>query len=307
MKKRRHHYVWRYYLKAWTTNKKIWCCREGEIFNPNTMGIAQKRDFYKLKELTTQDIHIINKFFIEPTDEVFHEGSKMWVELFSWIHSVKNDLSERDAENVDVDNYIDEIIHNFEEDIHGRIEQNSKKYLDLILNEDVSFFETKKGCIDFSYFIAVQLVRTEKMKSAVVHNMNAIKNMKYQFRTEIIWNVVSHILATNMSLSIYFHTVSANPFRMVLLKNTSNLEFITGDQPVINLESRDTPEPPIETELYYPVSPKLAILITKKAFYKNTGEVNINADQVSYYNKAIIENSKNQIFASKKTTLVNMA
>lgn len=295
MKKRRHHYVWRNYLKPWSTNKKIWCYREGKLFNPNIMGVGQKRDFYKVNELTDQDIYIIQKYFIDPTCQHLQRTNARWVELFSWVHNVKSGLLDNDINN--------EAIYNFEEDLHGVIEKNSIKYLNSILASDLSFFQTKKGCIGFSHFISVQLMRTNKVKSGVMHCMNTMKNRNPGFRIERIWNVVSHILATNMAWSIYASTVSEEPFRIVLLQNESSKEFITGDQPVVNIYNEKNFETPKDTELYYPVSPKLAILITKNKFYKNHVEIKLSAGQVKYYNRVIIQNSKNQVYASIKKTL----
>jgi len=49
-------------------------------------------------------------------------------------------------------------------------------------------------------------------------------------------------------------------FRIVLLRNDTDLAFITGDQPVINVnDERDFKGVPVEIELYCPLSPKLAM------------------------------------------------
>lgn len=48
-----------------------------ETFLSNLMGVAQKRDFYKLSELTENDIIIINKTAIEITkNEMLREANK---------------------------------------------------------------------------------------------------------------------------------------------------------------------------------------------------------------------------------------
>jgi hypothetical protein len=56
MKKRKQHYIWRYYLNAWATDEQIFCLRENKIFKTNLMNIGNIRDFYRLKELSNQDI-----------------------------------------------------------------------------------------------------------------------------------------------------------------------------------------------------------------------------------------------------------
>jgi len=65
-KKRRHHYVWQHYLKPWLVSEKIYCLRDNSIFPTNTVNIGQQRDFYKLKELLSEDIDFIKQLAINP-------------------------------------------------------------------------------------------------------------------------------------------------------------------------------------------------------------------------------------------------
>ncbi|MDI1279662.1 DUF4238 domain-containing protein [Methylobacter sp.] len=93
---------------------------------------------------------------------------------------------------------------------------------------------------------------------------------------------------------------------MVLLKNNTISEFLTGDQPVINtyaigLAEEETPE---ELEFYYPVSPNLAILITKNIEVRNSNILLLNKSQVDDYNKMIVQQSHSQLFASSKEALL---
>lgn len=89
MKKRRHHYVWRKYLRAWASNDSIWCCREGKIFRSNLMGVGQVRDFYRLKELSFHDIEAIRNLAIEPTKSHLKELNEGWIESFSAVFQKK--------------------------------------------------------------------------------------------------------------------------------------------------------------------------------------------------------------------------
>lgn len=68
MKKRKQHYIWRYYLNAWATDEQIFCLRENKIFKTNLMNIGNIRDFYRLKELSNQDIEILNLLILKVLD-----------------------------------------------------------------------------------------------------------------------------------------------------------------------------------------------------------------------------------------------
>ncbi|NOS75740.1 MAG: DUF4238 domain-containing protein [Methyloglobulus sp.] len=95
---------------------------------------------------------------------------------------------------------------------------------------------------------------------------------------------------------------------MVLLKNNTSVEFITSDQPVINTYAIgfNETEAPEELELYYPVSPKLAILITNNIEIRNSNIVVPNINQVKNYNRMIIQQSHSQIFTSSKEALMQI-
>lgn len=61
-RKRRHHYVWQFYLKAWASEEgAVWCRRRGEkrAFSTGTTMIGIRKDFYELRELTESDIELV--------------------------------------------------------------------------------------------------------------------------------------------------------------------------------------------------------------------------------------------------------
>ena len=92
MKKRKHHYVWRYYLRAWANNDSIWCSREGKIFKSNLMNIGQIKDFYKLKELSSSDIEFIYKAAIEPSAPHLQELHKGLISSFNLVFNIRKSI-----------------------------------------------------------------------------------------------------------------------------------------------------------------------------------------------------------------------
>jgi hypothetical protein len=141
-------------------------------------------------------------------------------------------------------------------------------------------------------------MRTEKVKSSVLETLRL-----FNIDFENIWNVLSHIFATNISWYLF---ANRHSIELVLLKNDTSEEFITGDQPVINTHTASLGflAPPEELEFYYPVSPKLAILITEE---KHNGDENIkflSRVEVEEYNEMIAEQSHTQIYARSKNYLM---
>ena len=63
IKKRKQHYVFQAYLRAWATDEQIWCIRnEGTPFKTNTINVTQERDFYRIKPLNDDEIKFLNLF-----------------------------------------------------------------------------------------------------------------------------------------------------------------------------------------------------------------------------------------------------
>ena len=86
------------------------------------------------------------------------------------------------------------------------------------------------------------------------------------------WNVISHILATNLGYMLF---IQRDKIHCILLKNTTSIPFITGDQPVINTYAIREPMKFLEKnelELYYPIKPNLSLLLTLKEEMKNNGD-----------------------------------
>lgn len=262
------------------------------------MNIGQKRDFYKLKELYSDDFAFIKKLAIDNAPKHLQKLHENLVKQFSIIFQLKNLVESKGVNDQNINDAIDIIIYNLEEDLHTGIEGTATKYIESILKEDISFYTTDKGCMDFIYYLCVQYMRTQKIKSSVVSAFSDINSIDISK----IWNVLSHIFATNMGWSLY---ADRKVFKMILLKNESPIEFITGDQPVVNTFATEGSSliPPEKLEFYYPISPALAILITDNVNHDGISRLILNEKDMLLYNKLIERNSHDQIYAASKSIL----
>jgi hypothetical protein len=114
--RRRHHTVWQQYLKAWTVDGVIWCLQNGRIFRTRTPAIAVEKDFYKLQQLTPEDIDLIKLFFGQGHPLAVRNHAKFFLNMvmapFQLTHQVPKDklpgidrLLDRYASNVLEDYY----------------------------------------------------------------------------------------------------------------------------------------------------------------------------------------------------------
>ncbi|MNL42700.1 hypothetical protein D3C87_1651700 [compost metagenome] len=91
----------------------------------------------------------------------------------------------------------------------------------------------------------------------------------------------------------------------LLLLNDTKIPLITADQPVINTHSIGSTlfQEPDQFEVYYPVSPRKAIMLTNVQ-PKQKNDVMILTDQnVALYNSYMIDRSHEQIFSTSKEIL----
>lgn len=298
-KKRRHHYVWKKYLKPWTVNNKIWCKRYNNLFQTNTINVGVEVDYYKIRELNQFDLNVIYTLAIEPLTPYLKKVNEKWITLYNYVYKIKNFVDFNNVKSNEIDQALDILIHNLDEDLHSEIERVGSSYINKIFNYDLSFFKKDQEFSDFIYYLTTQYFRTLNRKSKLEKAMKKFENVK----VDKIWNILTHIFSTNMSANMF---VKRKSFNIYILKNISELEFITGDQPIINtfasgLQSSKAPE---ELEFYYPLSPDIAILINQKKL-RRENIIEIQKEQVDKYNNQIIEQSLNQIYAKSKNTLIN--
>lgn len=299
-KKRRHHYVWRRYLRSWAINEKIFCLRDNKIINTNLMNVAQQRDFYKLKELTCEDVKFIKWLAIDHSPKNLIDGHEKLLAVFSSVSKLKAVLRSDIAFGNDKAKKSFELyIHNLEEDLHSSIENSGDKYLADLLMEKTDFFTTDIGYVEFLYFLCVQYMRTKQMKESVIKGVNTHDK---NYNIERCWNLLSHIFATNI---VHSFCDDRDHYKLVLIRNTSSRGFITGDQPVINIFSINDPKGGDSERLafYYPISPKLAILIIEKKYFSGISELDFDEKSVNSHNQAIVGSSLDQIFARDKDDL----
>jgi len=296
IKKRKQHYVWKYYLKPWSLNDKIYCLRNGEIFNPNLEGVANKRDFYRIRELTQEDIKLIEKIAIDNSPEILKEIHYNFIKMFNKIFRLKRWIYSKGLINPQTDKLIDIFINNFEEEIHGKIENNAIKYLDSILKCNLDFYKINHDRSIFLFYVSEQYLRTNKVKSNIVKIFQ--KNTDVDI--EKIWNILRHIFATNTAFNL-----SEENIKIILIENLSTIPFITGDQPIINTfavgkKLEDIVE---NIELYYPISPTLAILLSENIDYSGTEKLIFKEEDVIRYNKYVTLESLEQIYSNSAESL----
>ena len=163
----------------------------------------------------------------------------------------------------------------------------------------------------FLTFLLTQMFRTKKMKDRILsvkgkmmstHEGGGFEKFIERFNSESFYSLFIHGAAFKVGASLI-----QDEYRVVFVNNTGDKNFVTSDQPVINTYISDNMERLLnhdELELYYPLTPKLAMLLTKKAEYLNIESIEANSNDVLQYNKMLSGNAWHFVYGQNKEDVI---
>jgi hypothetical protein len=157
--KKRHHHVFRSYLKSWTVDGKSYCLRKSEIFPCDLMGVAVERYFYEPQILEPPDIFLIEKAIIEPSPEGIKPVLRNLLSSFVAVSEMKKRVNALDPESPHYSQLEEDII-NFEEDYQTTIEERLLPALRSMLAGTANFYHNTEQSADFLNALCVQYTRS---------------------------------------------------------------------------------------------------------------------------------------------------
>lgn len=299
-RKHRQHHVWQYYLDPWASKGKIFSLIDRKPCRPNTKNVAVERHFYRLQRLTVADVMFLRRFIIDAGPahaKSLHEeflaallAPRAFVEQHQ--HMLKNKAEMEELLQTQEINVL--------EDYHASIENSFAKTLVAIRNGDFSFYDDPSECVGFAHYIATQYMRTKGIKVRTIEIFQ--RNMGVDISR--IWDIASLMQGVNIGCSLF---LGRKRQQLVLLHNDTNAEFITGDQPVINLHGSDRSKAPTQLCMYYPVDPRVALVwgeVDEKIPY--TSET-LMSHQVQELNGKMFAASHSQVFGRTAAVLESFA
>lgn len=296
MKKRRQHYVWRYYLEAWAPNGKLWCHRLGEsVFSASTQNVAHERDFYRLGEISEFDLLVVRKLAIEPLASDLRKIAEGWIPHFTFFFKLKRQY--QDTGSPELKAVLNEYINNLEEDMLADLEQRAIPFLESFRNEDPMLLTDVEESIFYTWFLAAQYFRTPTM----LESMTSVLRKLPGFNAEASFGLMHTIFSCNVGRAIW---LGRNSLHVTFLRANS-IPLITGDQPIVNMRAINL-EPgvlPQELELYYPVSPALGVLFDFNAPSRSSTVKLLTTEEVRAYNRVIAQKSTQQIYGISRASI----
>lgn len=291
--KKNQHYVFRAYLKPWAQRDLIYCLREGRVFQPNLEGVACERFFYRLQDLTPGELRLIEEFLSKHPSELLKTMQKQFLETYLLPTRLKKRLGKSaDREFLAV---LDRVIAEGQEDYHQIIEEHLLVFLQQMLGGSVDFYSDSEQAALFLHAICVQYTRTKRTIEA------SIEVIGPQFNgcdVRRVMGALSPLMAMAVGQGLF---IDREKFKLVLIDNNSETPFITADQPVVNLQAGYTRKPPEKFELFYPLSPKKAMLLLETSSKRE--EFPVSGVSVNSYNMMMAKNSYEQIFSDSEEYL----
>jgi hypothetical protein len=295
-RKKNQHYVFRAYLKPWSEDEKVYCLREGKIFPANLDGVACERFFYRLQDLTPEEVELIEKSLIEGASEPLKAIQRNFLSLHSFAPRLKKQMSD------DVDptyvSTLERMIAEGHEDYHQHIEDRLLVFIRRMLAGETDFYSDDEQAAKFIYALCVQFTRTKQVREAAVAQIGA------DFRgcdVRRVMSVLAPLMAMGIGQSLYR---DRQQYKLLLIDNDTDTPFITADQPIINLQATRTGEPPEKLEFLYPLSPRKAMLLLESS--SKRGGFPLSAVSVNSYNMMMVENSCEQVFSNSREYLYSI-
>lgn len=305
---KKQHYVWRYYLAPWTNDYsvtgQIACLRNKKIFITSLTNIAHENYFYAAKRLSEAEKDLFTAIANRNASNIQKEINQKWLGLycapFELANMVTPLLPFADQQNKGQSDWaLKNMAIEHIEKLHAIIEATGIDFLKQLRQGDTSFWRDKDSRDKFTFFLCNQYFRTKRMRNGIIGAFRQASEEKGYFsdiNPDNIWVPLSLTFATNVGVYI------AQEFSLSLLHANGKC-FIAGDQPVLNTYSTFDASVPANVELYYPITPELAVLLTRNPLYSNGDKFDISEDEVAKYNVLEFRASGEEVFAKEKVQL----
>jgi len=302
------HHVWAHYLREWSADQKnVWhTTLKGKISWHSIRDICREDYFYKSNHLTTDHLRVIEGFS-KLGDEDSQAMHAKYLSDFVFIRQLEKLYLDHSLRDDQVETMFEAAKCNTIEKYHCAHEREAAPILSRLLEGDLTPLQSDKDLIMLLIFLGHQLTRTKTFKD---RSLEAISNVGVEGPNqgnfikivEECWFFISYMYGMNIGRGLYFGRESAN---FCILENIGNEPFITSDLPVINLcNSKNRQENPDvdQMDLYYPLSPRRAIVICRSGAFA-TGKLRVSEEGVYEVNLKMAQHARAHIIGSEEEVI----
>jgi hypothetical protein len=306
--KRNHHYVWSFYLKSWAKgNNVFYISQRGKVACDSIKGLAKETDFYKINPLKTEDIDFI-KCFSSKSKQFLQDIHLSHLNRSIDISDVSHYISQSGIDSKEL-NLIDKAIrHNSLEDLHSIYEDLAVNVVSALSRGNIGLLNSNENMFALCSYLGHQISRTQSFKEKALDasKMIPIIDKNHHLYLKLLeknWWFISFMLGLNIGFSLY---ESKDRDNHVFIFNNTGLQFITSDNPIINIHSSlndlSPGEVPTSADFYIPLSPNYAYMINNSSHYNQLSN-SIDRDMVNILNRLIFKKSYKTVFGCSDVVL----
>lgn len=294
------HYVWRHYLEAWEVRGKLHVLRDDKPFASAAAGVAKEGGFHDLPILSDDDVEFLMATSVRPgsPQEQQHREFINFMVVTQRVSSAvaANPRSHSEEEVA----WANKILRDTEETLASSVEDLGLPWLSALRDADCAFLNSEENNL-FFYFVAMQYLRTKAVARSVSASVRGSKLKYLEEKFERTWPLMRQIHAVDIAAGLFGTRQS---YDLVFLDNESAVDFIAGDQPMINIYSVERRDRiPEKFELYYPLTPRRAMLWTQAFPGQQGARFRVGESVVQHHNRMIAAASHEMIFASSRAAL----
>ncbi len=263
------------------------------MFSTNPRNLASERYFYEFKELGEDELLFVNDFIGRAREAELQAFNKDWLNLFQMPFQVRSFLSSKppeDPRRVEVEDKLLVIQKTLAEDLHAAYENGAVEMLRNLKEQVDTDWRDPERRGEFLFFLALQYVRTLKHKNAI-----GGLEVPAHFDLKSLWSVMQFIFASNIAYGLFS---KHEKYNLTFLRNQTEIRFIAGDQPIVNLNVSDDPD----LKLFYPLSPSLALLLSPSDEIESK-YVDVSEIVAEGYNYLMFCKSEAQVFGADNVYL----
>ncbi|WP_165382924.1 DUF4238 domain-containing protein [Acinetobacter venetianus] len=296
--KRKHHFVSQFYLKAWSLDsEKIYASKKEMTSSPflvRTCEIALANYFYKVHPLSEESLKYLYNF-VKNTHSADLPIYKL---IISTINEIQEKLSKAKAHFHALDQEIPFELENDEkifktnilENYYGHLESKFSVLIKKIIEGKAAHLTVNDYDI-LLFFVTSQFIRTQKKLQSSQQTL--IKQLPKLPQEEL--NTL--ILYLGLIMDQKIHSALTNSLYLItIVKNKTQKNLITSDNPVINIKFKETNNK--ELEYIVPISPKFYLHIKQNMYSEEINKSLIesfkaDSKQLAFNKTIILESTEN--------------
>jgi hypothetical protein len=266
----------------------------------DTTKVAAERDFYRLEHLDPHDAQFIRALaFRDGVTPKLRKLNENWIGQFEAFFALHRFAQESVGQHSVASAELEKSLIEFQEKAYQRMEDDFLPMLTALQVGNTSFFKDDDRATRFCWFLVHQYFRTKAMRDRI---RVQFKDAGHLARFDRTWPILRYVFATNVAFSIFIERHST-PLQVLLA--APDMEFITSDQPVVNTYGAfiDRGSLVDELELFYPVSPTRAAILSRHSVYHGADGNVLDPFRMTYLNQAMERVAHEQLFAKSEETL----